>query len=668
MRPVLRPAVTSAALALLFTLGSCLEPGERWEHGERPPETGCTPGRVACQGERLQRCEAETGTLGRWVTVDDCAAGGLTCVAELERCLTCRPGSTRCEGQTVLLCDARGGAFTRARDCAGTATSVCRGGACTNLCADAALEHSNVGCEYWAVDLDNANVGVNSNAAAQQFAVVLSNPQLDVSAQVTIEQDDAPVGAPSAPYVVARATVPPMGLRVFKLGPREVDGSAPGTFDTGTHTAHTRSAFRVASDVPLIAYQFNPLENVNVFSNDASLLKPTEALGDPQGRLSPAYVVLGWPQTIASTDDPDTNFDPRSPTDLRAFLTIVGTRAGTRVRVTPTTRALGSGGAGGVPETLPGQALERTLGPFEVLNLETDDFLADFTGTLIESTAPVAVFSGSEASDAPHFERLLERRCCADHLEEQLDPIRTAGTSFVASVSSNRSAAVKAAGGAIEEVPQVEYFRVIAVTPEGARVHTTAREEDRAFTLSGRGSYRELVSDRAFTLTASAPVMLAAISPSQDAAGVPRGLPGGDPSLLILPPVQQFRTRYVFLTPDKYAFDFIRIIAAHDTRIVIDGAPLEGLAGCVTLPGDGLTARERGAPEPPWVVHRCQLSFPVIDPLLPAPSNVLPGSQDDGVHRLEASAPVGVIVDGFDSYVSYAYAAGTELKELLPPQ
>ena len=45
---------------------------------------------------------------------------------------------------------------------------------------------------------------------------------------------------------------------------REVDGSPPGEFNTGTHTAMTRSAYRVRSDVPVVVYQFNPLENVNV--------------------------------------------------------------------------------------------------------------------------------------------------------------------------------------------------------------------------------------------------------------------------------------------------------------------------------------------------------------------------------------------------------------------
>jgi hypothetical protein len=41
--------------------------------------------------------------------------------------------------------------------------------------------------------------------------------------------------------------------------------------------------------------------------------------------------------------------------------------------------------------------------------------------------------------------------------------------------------------------------------------------------------------------------------------------------------------------------------------------------------------------------------------------------QNDGVHRITASLPVGVIVWGFDAYVSYAYAAGTELREIAIP-
>jgi len=82
---------------------------------------------------------------------------------------------------------------------------------------------------------------------------------------------------------------------------------------------------------------------VNVFSNDASLLKPVEALEPGSSAQALMYVVLGWPQTIASTGDPNTNFSSNNPTDLRAFLTLVGTRDGTRVTVKSQTRILGGG-------------------------------------------------------------------------------------------------------------------------------------------------------------------------------------------------------------------------------------------------------------------------------------------------------------------------------------
>jgi tetratricopeptide (TPR) repeat protein len=69
--------------------------------------------------------------------------------------------------------------------------------------------------------------------------------------------------------------VPPGFLEVFELPRREVDGSTGAAPNDGTHTAVTSNAYRIGASHPVTAYQFNPLENVNVFSNDASLLLPT---------------------------------------------------------------------------------------------------------------------------------------------------------------------------------------------------------------------------------------------------------------------------------------------------------------------------------------------------------------------------------------------------------
>jgi hypothetical protein len=345
--------------------------------------------------------------------------------------------------------------------------------------------------------------------------------------------------------------------------------------------------------------------------------------------------------------------------DLRAFLTLIGTRESTTVRVRPTTRILG---APGIPETLPGGELEVTLDPFDVLNLETDDFNADFTGTVVAANGPIVAFSGSEASDAPYFQTLTYRACCADHLEEQLDHLRTAGRLFVASVTPNRTVALAAAGAAVGLAAQEDYFRVIATTDAGARFTTSLSSA--VLELAARGDYVDIASDRAFVLQSDGPVMMMNVSASQQAAGVPDQLPGGDPSTLIVPPIEQYRSTYVFLTPDQYAFDFVRIAAPEDAVIVFDGIPLEDIATCVTEPA-GPVQMPLADPEK-WVVTSCALSFPIIDPSKAAPDDLSPGFQNDGVHIIESDRKIGVLVDGFDRFVSYAYAAGTELSFIVP--
>lgn len=657
-RLVRRTLALALGGALIASCG--FDRADRWLGGDDGPGPACEVGEMRCT-TAIERCE-QTNDGAAWTTVTDCAAQGLVCVPDKWECKLCLPDSRRCDGQTTLLCDGTGDSESQGETCDVSQGVACRAGQCTQLCSKAKVQRSNVGCEYWAVDLDNANVGAGLNAAAQQYSVVVSNPQPDVFAEVLIERDDTVPGQANAPLSVATAKIPPLSLRVFQLGPREVDGSPPGEFDTGTHTALTRAAYRVTSNFPVVAYQFNPLFNAAVFSNDASLLKPVEALSVAPGQLARSYVVLGWPQTIASTDDPNTNFNPSDPIDLRAFLTIVGTRANTKVKVE--TRA-GIIGGGPVPTTAKGGVVEHVLGPFDVLNLETDDFNADFTGSVVWADQPVVVFAGNEASDAPFFDNLSKRRCCADHLEEQLDPIRTAGTRFVATISANRSEMVAKAGASIGVVAQPEYFRVIAVTEAGAEVTTTLGGAQAQLSLKGRGAYADIASTQEFMLESNAPVMFQSVSASQDDGGVPRGLPGGDPSSIIIPPVQQFRKSYVFLTPDKYNFDFVRVVAPPAASVVLDGKPVQEIAACTAVPGDGLTAADRGSPTPPFVVYRCQLSFPVIDPTKEQ-DKVSPGLQDDGVHRIDADQPVGVLVDGFDAYVSYAYAAGTELTQIVP--
>ncbi|AKV02244.1 hypothetical protein AKJ09_08907 [Labilithrix luteola] len=597
----------------------------------------------------LVRCEG-----GKRVTIDDCAARGQVCAPSLLKCTPCLPNSASCDGFDVQHCSEDGQSKTKSETCDATKGIACRDGACHQLCDDATRQHSNVGCEYWGVDLDNA-VTSQGNAAQQQYAIVVSNVQPDLVATVIVEEDTAAIGQPQALRTIASARVNPQSLEVFKLGPKEVDGSAPGTFNTGTNTALSRGAFRVRSDVPIVAYQFNPLENINVFSNDASLLLPTAALGGNGGR---SYIVAAWPQTLARSENSAEDFG----IDLRAFLTIVGTTPDTRVKVTTTARIVPGGPVPNGVEK--GGTLDVVLQPFEVLNLETGNFNADFTGSLIDATKPIAVYVGSEASDAPYFSNIAQRSCCADHLETQLTPLRAVGKRYVAGRVPNRTKAIAAAGAAISYFNEPEFYRIVSTRSGTTKVTTTLPAPLNSFELVGEGASRTIAAYQDFLVEADNPVLMADVQASQEAAGVFKKLPGGDPSLTMVAPVEQWRNDYVLLTPDKYAFDFLVVTAPYAAQVYIDGLLVDGKV-CEVAPADGLDAKTRKSDTPPFLVYRCQLSFPAVDSSVDPPK-VSPGRQNDGVHHVQSDYPVGVLVYGFDVFVSYAYAAGTDLREINP--
>jgi hypothetical protein len=655
-----------AAAATALAAG-CFDVGTRWA-GAPPVGDDATPvcaiGLQRCALGYVQTCGADATGAAAWLNQIDCISQGKVCAPTLLSCTTCVPDEPSCNGLEAVLCRPDGSTADVTDTCDPTTGNACRDGVCQNLCAVATVERSNIGCEYWGADLDNADISPTEDAASQQYAIVVSNAQPDVPVHVTVFQDDSAPGGPNAPYEIASATIAPYNLQVFKLGPREVDGSPPGQFNTGTGTALTRHAYKVVTDFPVSVYQFNPLDNVNVFSNDASLLKPREALEPYLPGMQTQYVVAGWPQTIAITDDPDTNFDPADPIALRAYLAVLGTTGTTHVRV-HTAAAVVPGGP--VPATPRGGVIEATIGPYDVLNLETGAFNADFTGSVIEADGPIVVFSGSEASDAPHYLTLADRRCCADHLENQLDPLRAAGKSFAVAHNPSRTRAVSNAGASVGINPEPDFVRFVSASEQGAIITTTLPPPDDTIVLDYLGDFHEVTAYGDFVAESTAPVHVAQVMPSQQATGIPLTLPGGDPSLVIYPPTEQYRPSYVFLTPDKYIFDFAMIVAPPDANVTLDGSTPAEL-GCETAPVDGLTSEQRGGSTPAWVVYRCQLSFPIIDPTQMPPGNVSPGIQNDGVHRVDADQPVGVVVSGFDLRVSYAYAAGTDLRDLVGQQ
>ncbi len=633
MKPIL--------LALL--LAACSSP---------PVGNVCTPGAGRCNMNNYETC---AGDGLRWLVAQDCSASTSLCIENLG-CRACSPNALLCgnDGFDITRCNGDGTHLDTIGRCDPEVGQQCVGGACVDACDHAAATRSYEGCDYWATDLDNAVVSDLGTAAAQQYAIVVSNP-LELPATVTVTVNDAPFGMPPHEVQVAQTYLSRVigggDLATIELPPRELDCSTDPRLNDGTNSCLSSNAYHVTSTAPIVAYQFNPLDNVGVFSNDASLLLPQSALG-------PEYMVMGWPQTLANASDPMVN----AGIDLRAFLTIVGTTEASHVNVTLTTPTVG---AAGIPAGMPGDTLSFTTGPYDVINVETGSLNADFTGTQVISDQPVAVFSGSEASDVPSFTTFAQRDCCADHMEEQLFALNELGTEFIAVKTPLRTKYVEQAGYDVALLDtEPEWFRVLG-TAEDTAVTTNLPPPDDGFTLQ-RGAYRTIKTDRDFTLISSKPVSFAQFPGSQQTTGIPSALPGGvrppggDPSSMMVPPIQQWKSKYVFLVPDKYAFDFMLLGIAGDTKLSFDGEPLEtALPRCEYQPVGIIM---NGMMPIQYTAIRCPLSNPNKDD----PNNPL--YQNDGRHQIESlhGEPFSLMMWGWDSFVSYGYPGGTNLAVINP--
>ena len=179
-----------------LSLTGCFDKGERWL-GQAATAPVCAIGSKRCAPE-LESC-VDSSDGAKWQQLDDCSSRGLICSTTLNACAVCEPNQSSCSGETVMQCDETGTVATPGETCDPKQRQVCREGSCVDLCSQASTQRSNVGCEYFGVDLDNAKIDDTLNAAAQQYAVVVSNPQADVTTDVTVEQDDSEPGRRTHP-------------------------------------------------------------------------------------------------------------------------------------------------------------------------------------------------------------------------------------------------------------------------------------------------------------------------------------------------------------------------------------------------------------------------------------------------------------------------------------
>lgn len=404
----------------------------------------------------------------------------------------------------------------------------------------------------------------------------------------------------------------------------------------------------------------------NTFSNDASLLLPAHDLGT-------SHVAISQEHTYFTTNS--SNNGPIAG-DSNGYLTIVGTQNGTTVTV-KSSAATAPGP--GITAMTKGESRNFTLNAYDVLQLATANLGAgnniecannpfggankicrvdnDLTGTVITSTSPVAVFGGASCTTRPY-----DRVAC-DHIEEQIFPFITWGKTFVAQRSAplrlvNNTFAYKApdhwkivasCSSTAPGTPCPNGTTITFSTPPAAADVLPPNRCMAGTSLSANNcrlagaAYMEFKSSANFTLTANFPAALVQMFPGQGSTvGLGTDPAQGDPSMVLLPPAEQWRASYTVLAAPGIRDNYLglSIDTSKVMSIEVDG---------VAVPLNTFTAIANS----PFSVknHAVTVGTHTIN-VVPKPGiTPVPGA--------------GVTVFGYDSYVSYGYTGGLDLTTIV---
>jgi hypothetical protein len=444
-------------------------------------------------------------------------------------------------------------------------------------CMQADMGYSTVGCLFYGVDLDSHDAAEN-----QQFAIAVSNVQQAQVATVVVERKQNGVWQ----AVAGPTMVQPLSLQSFNLPAFNQD-------DSGIKAG---GAYRLTSDVPIIAYQFNPVDGSSSFLSDASMLYPS-ATWDRFNQ------VVGW-RVI------NDGFG-----DQGSYLTIVASVDDTNVTITPSVATLAGPG---IPAGQPGQPFMIQLDEGDIAEVMTKTPNASLTGTRVETpdlNHKVAVFSGNECTFIP------TNVFACDHLEEQIAGVRLWGLHFIASRVPNRSANDPSLWQiyASEDDTQITINANAAVT--GIPMNNFMLDAGQVLEFYAGGN---AMHPGDFEVNADKPIAVLNYMTGASNAGANNT---GDPAMVQLSPVEQFLPRYVVLVPGTWITDVAVVARPAGAEILLDGVAI----------ADNLFVQVANTN---YEVARVPVA--------------------DGVHVFDGGEEsFSVVIVGYDSFDSYAYLGGT---------
>jgi hypothetical protein len=577
-------------------------------------------GGTRCSGKVFQECKN-----GNWSDVEQC--GGADVCADNLGCVACNPAfGNVCQGNDVVMCNADGTIGPVVTTCA---LEACSNGQCGGACAAAEQNRSYLGCEYWPVDLDNA-IEVFGPELFPGSGCGLSSPDAKVVTSPVCVQGNMHVGecdwnndctaAPGAmcknvatcaldafhsPYAIVVSNPQTDAVMVTltnAAGLSKTVTVAPGAVasifpqslgfpdQTVNHSGIETKAYKLTSTKPIVAYQFNPLNNVAVFSNDASLLLPRHTYDTKY--LGVTYKTL--------KRRPQRN-------DYNGYLTVVASGPGQTMVTVKATAAVRPGQ--NVPAMGQGATQTFMLSQFQTLNLEAGAD-ADLSGSAITCSQPCGVFVGHEATG---LYQGTSATCCADHLEDQLFPTSTWGKVYVVTKSKDRTKKV------------ADMIRVMA-QKDNTTITFNPPQTGCAGAL-GPGEYCDVFITGDVEVSSAEPILVGHYLLSNGGAD----MDAGDPAIAFAVPTEQYRKEYTLLVPMQYNANFMSLVAPKAGTVTLDGTDVTGMLASF---GSGEYKAGRV-------------------------------SVNAGQHKLECSEGCGVEIYGWSDAVSYLFAGGLDLKQIV---
>jgi hypothetical protein len=524
------------------------------------------------------------------------------------------PACPRCTPDNTGYVDCEGAIY----DC--PIDMACGNGVCADPCLAAERNHSSIGCDYYGVDMDAA-MGPPQDACYTMFVANVSRApahmqmewngqQLDLSRWAKIPSGNGQ-SLSYAPYNPATGLAPGQVAIVFLAYapgfmnvacPAAVGGAAIGT-EAQLSGPGYGWAFHLTTDQPVTAYQMLPYGGGAAAATGATLLLPTSAWGTN-------YVA------VSAYDQPA----PPIPIAMGPSYNIVAKEDNTLVTIRPTAAIAGGGG---LPAGAAGTPYMVTLARGQHAQITQANPLS---GSPIEANKPIGVFGGHQIMSID--------RCCGDHGEQMLAPVRALGSEYVAAPHPDRKP-----GGMAD--PRV--YRIIGAVDGTQLTYEPANTGPATVEL---GQLHEIRTNGSFVVRSQDADHPFLMFTYMTGAGELGEGGWGDPDFVRLVPPLQYLSHYVFFTDPTYPFTVLTVV-----RKKQDGAFSDVTLDCL------------GGPILGWSPVGTAGEFEITYVRLVDHFSGQNGC-NNGVRVMDSAAPFGVWVWGWGSedtntgWVSYGYPAG----------